>query len=273
MVYGNGDIYEGLWRDGQPNGNGLYLHADGVLIREGEFKDGLLLGRGVVVGCNGPGSVYQGELQKDRKHGYGSWTICPEQGTTALTTNPVLPDILPPEAKTDLRMKRREANLLPAVLPPIGPSKPPKNFFHERCFYEGYFLNDLCSGKGKMIYKTGAVYEGGWRKGKWSGTGRLQYSATHVFEGEFHDGERKDGKGKLKTVEGDYEGDFVNLKKEGSGCFVNGFGDVYVGEFADDNYSGKGKMIYKAGGVYEGEWRDGDKNGSSLACVVIYSVT
>ena len=68
MMYGNGDIYDGHWRDGQPNGNGLYLHANGVLIHDGEFKDGLLHGKGKIIGCNGPGSIYQGELQKVGKY-------------------------------------------------------------------------------------------------------------------------------------------------------------------------------------------------------------
>jgi hypothetical protein len=68
MLYGSGDIYEGQWRDGKPNGNGLYLHADGVLIREGEFRDGLLHGQGKVLGCNGRGTIYQGTFQKVVTH-------------------------------------------------------------------------------------------------------------------------------------------------------------------------------------------------------------
>ena len=64
MLYGNGDIYDGQWRDGKPNGNGLYIHSGGLVVREGDFKDGLLHGNGKRMGCNGPGTIYQGQFQK-----------------------------------------------------------------------------------------------------------------------------------------------------------------------------------------------------------------
>ena len=132
------------------------------------------------------------ECVKDRKHGYGTWTLCPESELVGII-NTAMRDATCPTPEISPSKHR--------FLPPLvcAPSVQ-KNFFHDRCFYEGNFSNDLCSGKGKMVYKGGAVYEGYWKKGKWSGMGVLEYSSNHVFKGEFIDGERKDGIGELNMV-------------------------------------------------------------------------
>ena len=63
MVYANGDAYEGEWFEGRQTGDGVFIHSGGVLIREGYFKNGLLHGKGKSIGCNGPGTSYEGEFQ------------------------------------------------------------------------------------------------------------------------------------------------------------------------------------------------------------------
>ena len=61
-------------------------------------------------------------------------------------------------------------------------------------------MKDMCSGHGRMVYRSGAVYDGQWRKGKWNGVGRLEYTPTRIFEGQFCDGERKDGPGCISSM-------------------------------------------------------------------------
>ena len=45
MTYGNGDVYEGNWKDGKKNGKGKYTYTDGT-VYEGDWKDGSKNGKG-----------------------------------------------------------------------------------------------------------------------------------------------------------------------------------------------------------------------------------
>ena len=47
MVYANGDIYEGYWREGKKEEYGLYIWSSAD-IYEGEFRNDKRTGKGVI---------------------------------------------------------------------------------------------------------------------------------------------------------------------------------------------------------------------------------
>lgn len=65
-----GIIYKGSFRNGLPNGKGIFYNRDFV-IYEGEVKDGLYQGKGTLYYENG--SVYTGEFRKGLREGQGEY--------------------------------------------------------------------------------------------------------------------------------------------------------------------------------------------------------
>ncbi|GAB5371810.1 hypothetical protein AAMO2058_001611700 [Amorphochlora amoebiformis] len=67
--------------------------------------------------------------------------------------------------------------------------------------YEGMFENGVRHGKGKLLYRTGAMYIGNWKNGQKEGRGRHK-NAIGEYVGEFVKGKRH-GKGTMKFNSGD----------------------------------------------------------------------
>lgn len=127
--------------------------------------------------------------------------------------------------------------------------------------YEGYTLNGVPHGKGKLVYANGNVYDGDFVNGQTDGYGTLTFKIGHVYSGQFAAGFRN-GKGKIQYADGNiYEGDWVNDKIEGQGIYTFKVGGVYTGTFAKGERNGKGKYSSASGQVYEGDWDNGKKEG------------
>ena len=104
--------------------------------------------------------------------------------------------------------------------------------FADGSVYEGEYVGNVRSGKGKMTYADGAVYEGSWEGGKRAGSGVYTYSNGDVYRGEWAD-DVKQGEGvySSKATLSSYQGTF-----EG-GAFARGEwlqsdGSRYTGAFA-----------------------------------------
>lgn len=67
-VYPDGGMFEGLMKDGQCHGKGVFQYADGDRF-EGEYKEGLMDGLGVYKWANG--SVFFGQWKENNMHGCG----------------------------------------------------------------------------------------------------------------------------------------------------------------------------------------------------------
>jgi hypothetical protein len=65
---GHGRRYEGLMKDGQCHGTGVFQYADGDRF-EGEYSEGLMDGLGVYQWANG--SVFMGQWKENNMHGCG----------------------------------------------------------------------------------------------------------------------------------------------------------------------------------------------------------
>ena len=130
--------------------------------------------------------------------------------------------------------------------------------------YEGDFVNDELTGKGKFVFSNGDTYEGDVVNGKRQGYGTYKWADGSSYEGEFS-ANRKNGKGTIVWADGSsYVGDFVNDVKSGTGTYLFSNGDVYVGDFAEDRRTGHGTYTFANGEKYIGEFLNNKFHGKGL---------
>ena len=103
--------------------------------------------------------------------------------------------------------------------------------------YEGEVLEGKANGKGKIVFKTGAMYEGDFVNNYLDGKGKYEFNS--IEDKEYNDIEKK-------TIKGFYEGEFKENMKQGKGTLtlVNKILNIqrtYVGDFKDNLKHGKGK--------------------------------
>lgn len=118
--------------------------------------------------------------------------------------------------------------------------------------YVGGVHGSLYHGKGKKTWKkTGNSYEGDWVYNHQTGKGRFTWADGDYYEGDFVDGKRT-GKGKYVWPNGCYyEGDFVDGDFNGYGIRVYTDGYRYEGQFKDDKRHGKGVLTSPDGTAVE----------------------
>lgn len=117
--------------------------------------------------------------------------------------------------------------------------------------YEGNFVSEKRSGKGKFIYANGDKYEGNWASGKPNGLGAKISKNGKVKSGTWVDGKLVARQKKDVTREC-----LVGTCKEGYGKSKDNQGNVYNGEFKKGQYSGFGEMRYNNGDRYKGLWKN-----------------
>jgi len=217
--YNDGTIeYEGYWKYGKPNGQGLYHYfdekkggsitsfdwLDSSLI-EGEFEEGILIGAGKVT--TDDGTVYEGEFEYGILIGRGKITT--SDGTVY------------------------EGEFEEGVLIVRG-----KITTSDGTVYEGEFDEELkLNGSGKINFISGVLHEGDFLEGELEGQGKITFLKGEIYEGSFTRG-KKHGKGKYTTKEGSYEGNWeLNLPK-GDFIFTNKESNKINGYFKiEDNQS------------------------------------
>jgi len=134
-TYENGNVYEGLWEDGERHGRGTSRYANGN-VYEGEYKDDKRNGRGTFRFADG--DVYEGEYKDGKRHG---------RGTFRYASGPVYEGEFK-DGKKHGRGTYRFAN---------------------GDVYEGEFEMQLYHGMGKLTYADGRVEEGRFERGRFMG--------------------------------------------------------------------------------------------------------
>jgi hypothetical protein len=190
---------------------------------EGEVKDGIFSGWGILVEPNG--DRYEGEFDHDMRNGKG--TLVEAKGDTYVG-----------DFRNDLREGR--GSLTTAA--------------GDR--YVGEFRGGLMDGKGTVFYKNGNKYVGEMKNGVREGRGVLKFYNGDVYEGDFL-GDRRTGKGVYMFADGArYVGDFKSDRREGEGRYLYASGEEYVGGFKDGRKEGRGVLIYPDGKRLSGLWRE-----------------
>lgn len=101
--------------------------------------------------------------------------------------------------------------------------------------YTGDWFEDKQHGRGTFFFRNGDRYDGYWVNGMPQGEGRMIYNSGNIYEGQWHEGKRN-GYGVLTKRNGDhFEGHWVNDKREGQGSyFYSDKNKLFVGEWVDD---------------------------------------
>ena len=167
-----GNIYEGEFKDGVYEGKGVMLYSD-VAKYEGEFKNNKADGKGIYTILGGS-FKYEGEFKNDNFHGKGIFK------------------------------------------------------------YEGEFKNDNFHGKGIVTTSVQKwnKYEGEVQNGKFNGNGILTYVNGSRYEGIFKNGDNKEGMGTFISVNGDkFTGLFSSTGHDFEGTMTYADGTVEKGKF------------------------------------------
>ena len=142
--------------------------------------------------------------------------------------------------------------------------------------FEGYLVDGVKEGYGKLTYSDGAYYEGNFKEDKMHGKGTLYYGPDKpAYDGEwicdqFH------GKGSLYNenpvpLNGSfnyndfnliedfwvrYDGCFEGDNKAGEGILILSNGEEFRGNFENDYINGRGTFVTKDGEMISGLWED-----------------
>ena len=153
-----------------------------------------------------------------------------------------------------------------------------KYVFDNQDYYIGEFDDNQGNGKGKYYNNMGnLVYEGEFVNSIRQGIGTYYYNKDNYYFGNFKNG-IPNGEGKYyKDGLILYDGMYANGRKNGNGIQYYKNGSVkYIGEFANDNYEGKGILFFENYNdndcnnsiinkekimYYQGDWKNGEKNG------------
>jgi len=270
VKYSNGSIYSGFYKDGIPNGKGVYTAK--TYEYNGDFSNALPDGKGKFLMIKDDdeeeglteGTFYEGDWSEGSMTGYG---IHFQNGDT------------------------REGNWVDGELHGKGKIKCENGDEYDGTWehgnmhgkgtyiwadgekYEGDWENDNIHGKGVRIYADGSRYEGDWendnRHGK--GTYTWEEEAEKIkYEGDWHDDNRH-GKGTMIWLNdgSKYEGNFKNGNRHGKGILTFGenskfAGDIIESYFVEGSRNGQGIYKYKNGNYDIGTWKNHEKQGTFL---------
>ncbi len=216
IIWKNGDKYVGEWQNGERTGKGTYYFQSGQKY-VGDFLKSKFHGHGFeTYPETDPSNIasYVGELMDGRKHGNG--TIIWKNG-----------DKYVGEWQNGSRTGKGTY------------------YFKSGQKYVGDFLNNKKNGHGLLTYPendpNGQVsYDGEWKEDLKSGTGTFLWKSGDKYVGEYQDG-LTNGKGTYYWPSGNkYVGDFLNGNFHGIGIKYSATNAVIQeGKWENDEFIGK----------------------------------
>ncbi|GJQ83371.1 hypothetical protein Trydic_g18153 [Trypoxylus dichotomus] len=132
--------------------------------------------------------------------------------------------------------------------------------------YVGQWRDNIKSGKGYLLSRSGQLYEGDWERGYRHGFGVLGVKNDKdvvllLYKGEWKNG-RMHGIGARHYPDGSYYlGNWKNSKRHGYGQMWYANGSFYDGFWVKDKKEGWGMFVRPDGNRYEGSWKEDHKDG------------
>lgn len=221
-LYSNDTEYFGDKKDGKPHGEGRLLH-NGSLFYEGEFKNGVIEGKGIMYDLEDRSSYYEGEFKNNRYQGEGK--IVYSDGTYYVG----------PFADG---MREGTGKLLNA---------------DGSLLYTGAFSGDAIHGKGTYYFSETDYYIGNFERGLFEGQGKIYADGKLQYDGLFS----ADSKYRGKNYQGgklNYEGYFHDDNPHGYGTLYTTSGNKYYrGQFQYGHITGVGIYYMEDGSRNIGE--------------------
>jgi len=179
MIYPNGQVYEGKFKDGQKHGKGKESYPWGR-VYDGDFENGSASGKGRL--SYKSGRVYVGEFKHGLENGKGTLTLADKSVYVGEFKH----------GKRDGKGKYTFAS---------GP------------VYDGEWKDNKMHGNGTYTYAEGEAYDGDWEDGNKHGKGKYTFASGPVYDGEWKD-DKKHGKGTYTLPSGHvYVGEWFDDKR------------------------------------------------------------
>lgn len=130
--------------------------------------------------------------------------------------------------------------------------------------YEGDFAGGYLHGFGTFTGSDGSIYRGAWRMNIVHGVGKKQYCNSDIYEGTWKEGVHE-GSGRYSWSSGNvYIGSWKGGKMCGRGVMKWANGDLFDGLWSNGFRHGYGIYRFADGGYYFGMWSHGLKDGKGL---------
>jgi hypothetical protein len=130
--------------------------------------------------------------------------------------------------------------------------------------YEGFFTNNVMSGRGRLISSNGYYYEGNFALNCANGLGKFVNNDGAIYVGYWKN-DRQHGLGEEVYQDGSrYEGNFEFGKKSGKGLFIFPDNSQYNGSFENNMFHGFGIYRWSDGRIYQGEWGNNKMHGKGI---------
>lgn len=271
----DGSIHKGFWKNGQKDGNGIYIvngkttegtWEKNVLIStfakdttielsngryEGVIKDGHPHGNGIMKYKNG--NIYNGHWEKGLRSGYG---VLINQNDS-LYGNWV-------ENKLDgYGIYRNSSYRYEGDWTKGKPNGYGELVSIDKTTYKGFWNDGIRTDWGKIEFANNDSYEGDWENDLYNGYGVYHYSNGSFYKGEWDDG-LQNGYGTYKCNNFQYEGFWEDGWMNGEGHFIYSNGDEYFGNIVENQRHGIGYYKFKNGNSFEGEFVDDKINGLGI---------
>ena len=247
ITYDSGVTFTGQFVEGKPNGHGVLKSAEGKVLFDGEYLDGVRMEGKVKYGTKeiyndafGSGT-YEGDLENDEPHGQGTITYNSGEKFTGSFNNGK------PHGHGTLKSGTGEV------------------------LFDGEYIGGIRD-KGKAKLSDGTIFSGSFNSSGGIYDGTLTSSIGEVlFKGTFSNGKRDTGYGKESGIDGEdvkwyYEGNYKNGKWNGKGTLTRddnepGYMHKYVGNWTNGTKNGYGEAFYNGPEMYKGNWVNDCWNG------------
>ena len=239
--YHNGYRFEGNFKKGKAQGEGIVYDGNGDVLVDGNFSEGVL-NNGTIYQKY---YIYSGQFKNGTFDKYGTYNYINFDKNILKEKNFYSYNGVKYSGNWENGEKSGEGTMVYEY------DKSKKN----KKYYVGEWKNDKKNGRGKLYYGNSDYYDGSWENNAKHGSGKIYKNGKLVFEGNWVN-DKKSGKGISYNEKGMklYEGEWLNDKKNGEGKLFYEDGDYYEGNFVNDKRHGEGKVISKGKIVCSGNF-------------------